>query len=163
MQHNDRKEEFSCAYVRAVAAAAGFAADRPPGLDRDSVDLNVRSIGPGGLPGSPQIDIQVKSSSDIAAGDHIPFDLPRKNFDDIRLEEVMVPGFLIVIVLRPMDEWVDVTELEALTKFGAIGYWMSLRGQSARPNTATIRLHVPRRQIFDVTGLDALMRMNTRG
>ena len=63
MRDSDRKEAFSLAYVRAVACAAGFVADRPPEPDRDSVDLIVRSVGPGGVANRRQIEMQVKSTA----------------------------------------------------------------------------------------------------
>ena len=56
-----QKEQFSHAYVRAVAAVAGFAVAKPE-VDDDSVDLSIKSK----LHSvRPQVDVQLKCSETI--------------------------------------------------------------------------------------------------
>ncbi len=59
MTIDDQKEQFSFAYVRAVAATARIAANEPT-VDDDSVDLILQQKGTGGIFRSPRLEVQVK-------------------------------------------------------------------------------------------------------
>lgn len=37
------------------------------------------------------------------------------------------------------------------------GYWITLLGHPASSNKRTVRVHIPRRQVFDVNALKGLM------
>ncbi|MEO5365718.1 MAG: hypothetical protein H7831_05085 [Magnetococcus sp. WYHC-3] len=52
MDSNVQKEHFSEAYVRAVAAVAGYSVSRP-GVDDDSVDLTISAPGGNGTLRAP--------------------------------------------------------------------------------------------------------------
>ncbi len=56
---NQMKEQFSHAYVKAVAAVAGFAWYKPS-VDDDSIDLGLAQRGGGGTTRSPRLEIQLK-------------------------------------------------------------------------------------------------------
>ena len=158
MRDSDRKEAFSLAYVRAVACAAGFVADRPPEPDRDSVDLIVRSVGPGGVANRRQIEMQVKSTATpILSATDLAFDLPKKNYDDLRCQ-IYVPQLLVVVLLAPLiDGWIAVAEERICTMFGAVGYWLPLEGRPPAANEERVRLHIPRGQVFDLGAVTRLM------
>ena len=90
MTENDIKEELSYAYVHAVASRAGFACDRPK-LDRDSVDIEIRAHGrvaDDSILYSPILEIQAKATCLDLQSDQaeFSFDLPIKNYDDLRAE-----------------------------------------------------------------------------
>ena len=55
----DCKEYYSKAYIRAVAAAAGYAVDQPE-FDKDSRDLVVHASGASGTLQRPALDVQAK-------------------------------------------------------------------------------------------------------
>jgi len=55
---NDVESALSIAYVKAVAAHAGYTCGEPPGPDRDSVDLQIAASGLM----RPKIDLQLKAS-----------------------------------------------------------------------------------------------------
>ena len=57
-----QKQEFSKAYVKAIAAAAGYATQEPT-VDDDSVDLGVVARGGGGTVRSPRLDLQLKCTA----------------------------------------------------------------------------------------------------
>lgn len=160
---NDHKEEFSLAYIHAVAAAAGFCTDKP-GRDY-GVDLRITGAGPRRCASYPTLDLQVKATSgDVVKGDEIVFPLPVKNYDDLRWAGGRSAPFLLVVVIVPVasGDWVAETEEELAMR--RCGYWVSLRGMPKTSNTATIDIVLPRSQPFWTPGLEELMiRINETG
>jgi len=157
MSVNDLKSEFSHAYVRAIAHAAGYfvqEANRP--FDGDGVDLTLLARGPGGVVRSPRLDLQLKATAAAVTEDPFPFELDVKNFEELRSEILQVPRILVVVIV-PTDQtnWVSATEKELTVRH--CGYWKSLRGVAATTNTATVRVHVQRSSCFHVSELQAIM------
>ena len=104
-----------------------------------------------------QLDIQAKSTTRTELGGaQIVYDLPVKNYDDLRLEDVGIPRLLVVLVL-PEDEsqWTEQTDDYLLLRHAA--YWLSLRGWGPTTNRRSIRLAIPTANLFTVPALDALM------
>lgn len=65
MTENEQKQQLSFAYVRAVAAGAGFACDGPS-VDDDRVDVVIGASGlinGRSLIRSPRVEIQLKATS----------------------------------------------------------------------------------------------------
>jgi hypothetical protein len=87
--------------------------------------------------------------------------LKRKNYDDLRLVDPIVPRILVV-VLVPMSEseWLRQTEHELSLRRCA--YWTSLRGMEATTNRGKITIRLPRANVFSVEGLQELMRRAAR-
>ena len=67
---NLQKEQFSRAYVPAIAAAAAFAAEEPL-VDDDSVDMEICARGGEGTTKSPRLEVQVKCTSSDVLRDNI--------------------------------------------------------------------------------------------
>ena len=148
-----RKEMLSIAYVRAVAAQAGYAVSPGHCPDRDSVDLTVHA---GGTM-HPSIDLQLKATTMLShpQNGHFPFPLRIKNYDDLR-DRTLVPRLLVVLRL-PEDErdWLEVTpERLALRR---CAYWMTLRGLGETTNAETITVYIPETNIFDTHQLSRLI------
>jgi hypothetical protein len=71
MDVSQRKEQFSLAYVRAVASVAGFSASIPE-VDDDSEDLILSGRIVAGVPSRPKIALQLKcTSEDVLRGDEV--------------------------------------------------------------------------------------------
>lgn len=84
MELSNQKEQFSAAYVRAIASAAGYAVSRPE-VDDDSVDRTLSARGGNGSLRSPKLDIQLKCTARRYSGHPLlRFPLRRKNYDDLR-------------------------------------------------------------------------------
>ena len=152
-----RKERLSAAYIKAVAARAGYDALETR-LDLDSIDGLLKSTSGR----RPQIDFQAKSTSiNILGDEHVVFELPFRTYENLRAETV-VPRILIVVVL-PEDEelWLSVSE-DALV-LRKCGYWLSLRGAPPTDNSTSISVRLPRTQVFDVTQLSVLMQKAESG
>lgn len=156
MEQNLQKEEFSRAYVRAVAAAAAFAAAEPR-VDDDSVDMEISGRGGQGTSKSPRLDIQLKCTSDhtIIQDDSLAFFLKKKNYDDLR-GTTLVPRCLVVVVV-PEDTgaWLAHSESELVLRH--CGYWVSLRDRPGTDNVSGVTVTIPRANTFDVEQLRAIM------
>lgn len=152
MDLNDQKEHLSLAYIRAVAARAGFHVQRPE-IDKTSVDGEINCDD--GV--CPKIAFQAKATSrDILEAEWVVIDLPIKNYNDLR-KTTAVPRFLIVLVLDVDDtQWLSQSEDDLTMRRCA--YWTTLQGEPEAPNKTSIRIRLPRKNVFDVTALQDLMR-----
>ena len=92
----DQKDGLSLAYVKALAARAGFSTAAPE-TDRDSVDVRIMAGGPR----RPALDLQLKATADLAeAQDGFRrFRLRIKNYDDLRVE-TQTPWLLVALDCR---------------------------------------------------------------
>jgi len=90
---SQQKEQFSRAYVRAVAAAAGYGVAEPQ-VDDDSIDCTICSRGRLGKIHSPKVDLQLKCTTDQPGTMRLAHRLKIKNFDDLRDTEYLLnnPG-----------------------------------------------------------------------
>lgn len=149
---NDIKERLSVGYLTTVAARAGCQVLKPE-TDKQSVDATVRPISGRRL----VLDFQLKAtSSDCIDGDFIKYDLPVKNYNDLRDPFCTAPIFLIVFVLsEDAVKWLIQNE-EYLVVHGC-AYWLSLRGAAPTANKDTVRVRIPRSQTFDVECLKGMM------
>jgi hypothetical protein len=157
MHISHRQEAFSLAYVRAVAATAGYRVQDGPQPDDDSVDLTIAARGPGGTVRSPKLDIQLKCLLGLPEGGPTwSYDLKSKNYEDLRHSDLQVPRILVVVAV-PLDvsAWLEQDEERLLMRH--CGWWTTLRGASASTNVHTVRVHLSRAHRFDVAGLTAMM------
>jgi hypothetical protein len=113
MDLSQRKEQFSRAYIRAVASVAGFAVATPD-PDEDSIDMTLSGRSVNGLPLRPKLDLQLKcTSDDVIRGDQIIYPLKRKNYDELRITQFVAPRLLVVVhVPRSAEEWLRHSEEE---------------------------------------------------
>ena len=152
------QEQFSKAFIMAVASVAGCAAAEPR-PDDDSVDWTLSCR----LPCRPKLDLQVKSMSRPAGdGTSIRYPLERKNYDDLIPTNLLTPR-LLVLVLVPSKSasWLSLT-LEALV-LRHCAFWTSLRGLPASSNERSVTVEVPRANLFDVQALMGIMHRISEG
>ncbi|HAA30403.1 MAG TPA: hypothetical protein DCE56_25340 [Cyanobacteria bacterium UBA8553] len=166
MNINTQKEEFSYAYIYAVASAVGYSFQRATTpLDQVGVDVTITAV-----PETPQskrltlLDLQVKCTSrDVLTDDEIRYPLPIKNYEELRYEEHSVPRILVLVVVPDnSDEWLYQSQAKLCLKH--CGYWISLRGQPATQNQETVTVYLPRKNMFTVDALKSMMqRIKTGG
>ena len=158
MVDTNMMERFSLAYLEAVASQAGcWIAD--PRIDRNSVDGILR----GETNGRPcAIDFQAKATSqDIAHGDHLSFQLPINNYNDLRLT-TRFPRILIVLLMpKEADDWLNQTEDELCMRHCA--YWRSIEGEPDVPNSNSVAVHISLGKIFNRSQLIDMMHRADRG
>jgi hypothetical protein len=150
-----RMEQFSKAYVKAVASVADCSIDWST-VDNDSVDGTLKRRTQTGTVRSPRLDIQLKSTyTDCVRDDDISYPLSIKNYNDLRSDNLLVPRILVVVVLPDdLADWTNHNEQELALR--RCGYWLSLRGEPGTSNTGSKTVLLPRRQVFDVASLDAI-------
>ena len=126
MHVTHQQEEFSRAYIYAVAAAAGMKFSPAAAPDDDSVDVM------------------------------ISFPLKAKNYEDLRHTDYQTPRILVVVfVPEQVRDWTAHTEQALVLRYCA--YWWSLGGLPASSNQRSTTVHLPRTNLFNVAGLEALM------
>ena len=157
MTPNQQMEQFSLAYIRAVAANAGCQVTRPE-VDTDSVDgVLMTDFGR-----RPRIDFQAKSTSqNILSGNNLHFPLPIKNYEELRAD-TRTPRILIVLLMpQQTDEWTNQTHQELCLRRCA--YWLCLEGRDATRNTSSINIEIPTSNMFNTVQLETLMQKAERG
>jgi hypothetical protein len=157
MDLNAQKEQFSIAYVRALAAVAGLKIRREE-VDDDSVDIQFARSGGR----SPYLDMQLKCSAAVERGEnYFPFRLKLKNYEDL-LRPRMVPCILGVLhVPERVEEWLEEGSDHVLVRHRA--YWLNLRGfpsiavagDDAQEKKTTI--HVPISNVLTPARLATMM------
>lgn len=162
MDFNRQKEEFSNAFIQAVAATAGFGLARP-WVDDDSVDWSIAQAGGSGTVRSPRLDLQLKSSSSVQIRDDvIPFPLKIKNYEDLRATNCLVPRILVVVLLpKEVDDWLELSDEQLVMRHCA--YWMSLCGMEEVENESRVTVKVPIEQKFDTQSLSTIMELISKG
>jgi hypothetical protein len=161
MDDNQKKELFSKAFVKALAAQSGFRSAEPD-VDDDSIDVIIR--GRGYLTGirNPQMDIQLKcTASNDGDDDFFKFRLTLKNYNDLREEAVLCPRLLFVLVVpKDCEEWLIHQPTSSIIKHCC--YWYSLRNMSAVTNNSNVTLHIPRSQRLTSQSMLQLMEIASK-
>lgn len=158
MDINQRKEQFSIAFARAVAASAGINITNVE-VDDDSVDIGFAARGfiGGGTRRSPKLDAQLKCTHGPPPTPTTPasYQLKKKNYDDLKDQNLHVPRILIVLfVPQNNNDWLSVDNNTTILKNAA--YWKSLRGMEDIPsNSKTLEINAE--NLFDVDGLRDIM------
>jgi hypothetical protein len=162
MDVNQRKEQFSKAYLRAVASVAGFTVYEPE-VDDDSIDMGLAATGGAGSIRSPRLELQLKcTSQEVLHEDGVHFPLSIKNYDDLRADDVLVPRILVVVrVPQFLTEWLAHSEEQLLMR--RCGYYVSLRGRPAVENQESVTVTLPRENMLTVETLTALMNSVAEG
>jgi hypothetical protein len=156
MDLNLQKEQFSNAYVRAVAAAAGFQVYKPE-VDIDKIDWIVAAPGPRKTVRSPMVGIQLKCTSrDILRANDLAFFVNAETYDNLRDPNHMFPRVLLVVVVpAEVAEWL--VHAEENLALRDCGYWFSLRGLPESDNETGETIRIPRKQQFTIDALTGMM------
>lgn len=164
MSLNTQKEDFSYAYIYAVASNMGYslqAATRR--LDDSGIDATITVPGKINSRRLPRFDVQIKSTSrNILKDESIKFRLTAKNYDELRENDPFVPQLLIVVLIpEDINNWLSQTEESLCLKRCA--YWLSLRGQPPLEQQSTITVEIPRQNIFSPNALKTIMERIAAG
>ncbi len=155
MHLNIQKEQFSIAYIRAVAAVAGVKVAHAE-VDDDSVDVMLERSG--GV--APKLDIQLKCTSgelpeNVAAAHNVNFTLKLKNYEDLS-RVTLAPRWLVVLWVPELPEnWMNVMPAETILKCHA--RWLSLAGFPETDNETSVKVSLPHSNVFDPAALTAKM------
>ena len=158
MDTNHQKEEFSYAYIHAIASVAGFGLmQMPKEVDHDGIDVQIAARGRRGTMRSPRLEAQVKCTwKDVIKEDRIAYPLEVKNYHDLIGENYHIPRILIVLVVpEDVNSWLEQSEEQLAMKRCA--YWLSLRGEQETTNSETVTVSIPRHNQFTADTLIRLM------
>lgn len=163
MDIKQRKEQFSIAYVNAIAAKIGLS-NAGWSVDDDSVDLSLKGKGYEAKVRNPQVDLQLKCTSqkDIIKNGKLHFPLKLKNYDDLRGGDVMCPRYLVVLVVpENIDHWIESKD-DSLILFHCC-YWASIREHPETNNKTSVTIEIPLTQKLNCESLKNLMNLASRG
>lgn len=163
MDQNKQKEEFNYAYISALAAHAGLNRGSFR-VDDDSIDVTFQSRShAGGTLRNPQIQIQLKcTSQNLINGNVIKFPLSRKNYDDLRGEDVISPRYLVVLLI-PEDNKLWIQHNDDHVALFNLCYWLSLRHAEPTDNAVSITVDIPLSQRLTTNVLGEMMRRASVG
>jgi hypothetical protein len=159
LTRNHRQEALCRAYVQAIAACCGMTTSTPQpdyGIDLSLHDVERRK-GRHEESGH-NIDVQAKSTSQAGVSDSvIRYDLDVRSYDLLRRTRPGTPRILVVLVL-PEEETLWSTQTEGELVLRRCAYWRSLRGKGPTTNRRTVRVTIPRANVFSVTALRTLVK-----
>ena len=104
-----------------------------------------------------KLDVEAKSTTARNLTDkNVVYDPVVKNYDDLRDPQVGCPRLLVLLVL-PEEEarWTDQTEDHLLLRHAA--YWLSLKDWEPTTNQKSVRVLLPRTNLFSVQAQETLM------
>lgn len=156
---NIRKEQFSTAYIRAVAAVCGFEVTCP---DTDFTGVDAIVSGPLAL-GNVKIDIQAKCTKNlnVRADGTLSWqvDEPR-TFEMLSATKLSTPRILVIMSVP--DDIADFLEHQADRVIAhAVAYYVSLHGETASAARPTIS--IPKTQMFTKDSLPKILTQAASG
>lgn len=162
MDPNKQKEEFQHAYLCALAAQAGLNRGEFR-VDDDSVDVTFQTKGYIGVPvRNPAIQLQMKCTSrNLISNGVIKFPLPRKNYDDLRGENIALPRYLAVLLV-PSESSSWIVHRKKHMALNNCCYWVSLRDAPETTNESSVTVDVPLKQRLTTDVLRKMMDAASR-
>jgi len=157
-----RQEEFSIAWLYAIASVAGYCVQNIR-VDNDSIDALIRQKGNGNVyPKLDHISVQLKCTyAKIPKKSKISFPLSIKNYEDLRGKR-MIPRILIVLHVPPsIKKWLEHNGEYVTLRNCA--YWTSLKGQPASKNKRSVTVPIPVKQELTVKELGKMMDLAAKG
>lgn len=157
MTRAHRQEALCRAYVQAVAASMGVSTSVP--TPDYGIDLSLRSVEQRGqrhLDSRLQLDLQLRSTTRANISEtFVSYDLDVQTYDFLR-EQPLIRCLLVVLVLPEDDAgWLSQSADELIVRHCA--YWFSLRGADPVTATSSVRITIPRGQVFSVQAVRAIM------
>jgi Domain of unknown function (DUF4365) len=159
MHITQQQEQFSKAYIRAVSAIAGCTLAEPE-VDDDSIDITLSSRR---FDRKPKLDIQLKCYMQDTCIEEsgLQYSLKRKNYDELRITDVLVPRLLVVVVVpKQIENWLSQSDNEAMIRYCA--YWVSLRGLPDK-DQGKITVSIPQLNRVTSDALNELMQKIASG
>ncbi|ALG52062.1 DUF4365 domain-containing protein [Vibrio vulnificus] len=158
MDNNQRKELLSRAYVSAIAAQVGFRSAIPD-VDDDSVDLILKGRGFTSGIRNPQLEIQLKcTAKNSGCSDYFSYQLPIKNYNDLRAENLLCPRYLFVLVV-PKDTTGWLVHENDHMKVKHCCYWYSLSELQPTINDTSVTVKIPRKNLLTASSMLSLMEL----
>ncbi len=164
LTRNHRQEALSRAYVQAVAACCGMSSSTP--LPDYGIDLSLHDIllvSGRRVESGCKLDVQAKCTTRASVQrDHVRHDLEVASYNALSLVTAGCPRILVVLVLPAKEaDWCSQTEQELVVRHCA--YWLSLRGREPTTNRKSVRVLLPRSNVFSIKALKGIMERLKQG
>lgn len=160
---SNKKEQFNVAYVHAMASQAGLNTGNMR-VDDQSIDLDVDGKFPTATKNRfPKISLQLKATSqNVVKNGVIKFPLPRKNYDDLKNDRLIVPRYLIVLLVPDdPDDWIQ--HHSGHMSLHDTCYWMSIKDDPSVKNRSKVTIDIPLTQRLDTNVLLHLVALASEG
>ncbi|MEV0710907.1 DUF4365 domain-containing protein [Nocardia aurea] len=154
-----RQEQFSLAFIRLVAAAAGCSVKKHE-TDYDGVDITIVASAEYSKFYCPEFDMQLKCTTQHRrlGAEHLTWSLERERFIKLVNPKRFIPALLAVLLIpENADELLDLSEA-GLTSASRMYWEYAANLGGIDDDKASKTVHLPRRNLFDVEGLQAIMR-----
>lgn len=166
MTEQHTKEELSACYCKAICAICGFTTSVPNfdyGIDLMINDVQYNKSLKRHYQTGTNIQVQLKASENIKIEDNfISYNLEVKNYNDLVEENTASPKILLLYWLpKDKNEWLKSDENNLILK--NCMWWCSLKGQKISNNKKTIKITIPKNQLFNVESLNMLMDKARKG
>lgn len=156
-----KKELFSIAFLKAISATLGFNHSEPK-VDNDSVDIELSAKGYNAKIRNPKIELQLKCTTLKPKNGNLHFELPIKNYDDLRGENVVCPRYLVVVTVPESEEdWIEVNHNNLILSYSA--YWISLKDAVQKNNSSKVTVQIPISNQLNKVSLKYLMDKSSEG
>lgn len=156
---NEKKQQFSLAFVRLVVAAAGCSV-KSHETDYDGVDITIASSGDWETYYCPEFELQVKCTSqdDLLRTDSLAWQMEAKPYRKLTNPKRFCPAYLgVLLVPNDPDAWLEQDETRLITESRM--YWQRAADLGTISSTATVKtVHLPRSNQFDVVQLRDIMK-----
>lgn len=162
------QESLSTVYLRAVASHAGMSCAVPNpdyGIDFTIRENTWRTDTDGRrqlFDSGFGVDVQLKSTTvAIVEEGTVSYDMDVRAYDTLRPDKTLLPRILVLHVQPTSDRCPLVQTEESLALVGCC-YWVCLQGSQPVPNRSSVRIQVPRRNIFSADALRTILERTKR-
>ncbi|PWW65616.1 DUF4365 domain-containing protein [Actinokineospora spheciospongiae] len=153
-----RQEQFSLGFVHMVAAAAGCWI-KTHATDYDGVDVTIASSARYRKFYGPQFELQLKCTTQhrYLTADHLAWPMKAKAYTKLVCPDRFIPAYLgVLLIPGDGDDWLDQDDARLLTHSRL--YYERATNLGNLPLEQDSRtVHLPRSNLFDVAGLEAIM------
>jgi hypothetical protein len=164
------KESLARAYIHAIAGQVGLSCsirDYDYGIDITLHEITIRTDQRSGkkryIESGMPLDIQIKSTATAIVDEYeIKYDLNIDAYNDLRDDSKYSTPRILVLHVQPeqLDLLLHQTE-HSLDLLGCC-YWLSLKGRDSVKNKSSVRICIPRKNIFTLDQIRQIMnRINT--
>lgn len=156
---NERKQQFSLAFVRMVTAAAGCSV-KSHSTDYDGVDITIASSAEYEKFYCPQFELQVKCTAQVGVerDDVVAWRMEAGPLQRLINLKRYCPAYLgVLVVPEDPEEWLDQDETRLVSQSRM--YWQRAADLGTLTgNAASKTVYLPKDNLFDVRQLRGIMR-----
>ncbi len=159
-----RQEQFSLAFVRMVAAAAGCSI-KSHETDYDGVDITIVASAEYTRYYCPEFEMQLKctTQSRLLEADHLAWTLKRDRFLKLVSPKRFAPALLgVLLIPENPDQLLDLSEA-GLTSSSRMYWEHAKKLGEIEDGKASKTVHLPRCNLFDVGSLQGIMQVIGEG